>query len=58
MKLSTGHNCPICGNKAGGKGHAECSKEIQKMHTNDKRKSNRRAFRPDNAATYFSKVTV
>ena len=58
MKLSTGQNCPICGNKAGGKGHAECSKEIQKMHANDKRKSSRRTINPKRAervGDYFSR---
>ena len=50
--------CEICGKPKGGKHHGACSKELQRMHANDKRKSNRRTFRADNSADYFLKVTA
>ena len=50
--------CEICGKPKGGKHHGACSKELQRMHADDKRKSARRSFRADNSADYFNKVAL
>ena len=50
--------CEICGKPKGGKGHGACSKELQKRHADDKRKSARRSFRSAHAADYFNKVAL